>query len=51
MGIDVDYLAGKEAIDDLDKLFKDQNHGERCDMADEIIEFVDKMKSKYKKDE
>lgn len=47
MGMDVDYLAGKQAIDELEKLFSDQPHGEREQIADEIIDFVDKMKDKW----
>lgn len=45
--MDVDYIAGKQAIEDLNKLFIDQEHGEREEIADEIIEFVEKMKIKY----
>ena len=48
MGMDVDYLAGKRAIDELETLFNDQEHGKRGRLADEIIEFVEKMKMKWK---
>lgn len=47
MGMDLDYIAGKQAIEDLEKLFDDQEHGEREEIADDIIEFVEKMKVKY----
>lgn len=47
MGMDVDYIAGKQAIEELEKLFSDQQHGEREEIADEIIDFVEKMKIKY----
>jgi hypothetical protein len=47
MGLDVDYIAGKQAIEELEKLFSDQQHGERKEIADEIIEFVEKMKVKW----
>jgi hypothetical protein len=47
MGMDIDYIAGKQAIEELEKLFSDQEHGEREEIADEIIEFVEKMKVKY----
>lgn len=47
MGLDVDYVAGKQAIEKLEKLFSDQGHGERQELADDIIEFVEKMKVKY----
>lgn len=51
MGMDVDYIAGKQAIDKLEKLFGDLQHGERNEFADEIIEFVENMNIKYKKDD
>ena len=47
MGMDLDYIAGKQAIEELEKLFSDQEHGEREEIADDIIEFVEKMKVKY----
>jgi len=47
MGMDVDYIAGKQAIEELEKLFSDQEHGEREEIADEIVDFVGKMKLKY----
>jgi hypothetical protein len=47
MGMDVDYIFGKQAIEELEKLFSHQNHGERGEIADDIIEFVEKMKDKY----
>ena len=45
--MDVDYIAGKQAIDELEKLLSDQEHGERKQIADDIIEFVEKMKVKH----
>lgn len=42
MGMDVDYIAGKEAIDVLEMLFNNQKHRERKEIADDIIEFVEK---------
>ena len=47
MGMDVDYIAGKDAIDKLDDAFKKLPHGERGDAADEIIEFAENFKKKY----
>ena len=44
--MDVDYIAAKEAIKELETLLSDQKHGEREDIADEIIDFVDKLKKK-----
>ena len=47
MGMDVDYIAGKQAIEELEKLFNGQEHGEREEIADDIIEFLENMKIKY----
>ena len=47
MPLDVDYIAGKQAIDKLHKLLSDQPHGEREEIADEIIELVDAMEKKW----
>lgn len=48
MGMDVDYIAGKQAIEELEKILGDKEHGKREEIADDIIEFVKKMKVKYK---
>lgn len=47
MPMDVDYIAAKDAIEELDKLLSDIPHGERQEIADEIIEFVENMKKKW----
>ena len=47
MGMDIDYIAAKKAIEDLEKLLNNKEHGEREEIADDIIEFVKKMKVKY----
>jgi hypothetical protein len=47
MGMDVDYIAGKQAIEELEELFSDRPHGKCEEFADEIIEFVDKMRVKW----
>ncbi len=47
MGLDVDYIAAHQSIEELEKLLSDEPHGEREKIADEIIEFVEKMKVKY----
>lgn len=47
MGLDVDYLAAKQAIEKLEKILSDQQHGKREKIADEIIEFVEKMRIKW----
>lgn len=49
MGLDVDYIAGKQAIDKLAKLLSDTNHGEREKVADDIIKMVYKLIKKYEK--
>lgn len=48
MGLDVDYIAGSQAIEKLEELLSDVEHGEREEIADDIIEFVDKISKKYK---
>ena len=45
--MDVDYIAAKQSIDELDALLMAQKHGEREEIADEIIEFVERMKEKW----
>lgn len=47
MGLDVDYIAGKRAVEELEILLSNQQHGEREVIADEIIEFVEHMKIKW----
>lgn len=49
MGLDIDFIAADNAINDLKKILSDIQHGEREKIADDIIEFVDKMAIKYKK--
>lgn len=49
MPMDVDYIAAKFAIDELNKLLSNTPHGEREGIADEIIEFVENMKRKWTK--
>lgn len=51
MGMDIDYLAAKQSLDKLQKLLEDQPHGEREQIADEIIAFVSKMEIKWKEKE
>lgn len=48
MPMDVDYIAGKEAIDKLSLLLSRIPHGEREAIADDIIEMVDALEAKYK---
>lgn len=47
MGLDVDYIAAKEAINELESIVNDMGHNEREDIADDIIKFVEDIKLKY----
>ena len=47
MPMDIDYVAAKQAIDELMYLLNQQPHGEREGIADEIIEFVEVMKERW----
>jgi len=52
MGMDVDFIVANEAIKELESLLMNQNHGEREEIADEIVDFVDfveRMKKKWGK--
>ena len=47
--MDLDYLAAKDSIEELEKMLTDTPHGEREEIADAIIELVEKFKKKWKK--
>lgn len=47
MPLDVDYIAAKNAIDDIEKTLSNVPHGEREKIADEIIEFAEQLIKKY----
>jgi hypothetical protein len=49
MGLDLDYVFANDAIDELKKIFGEIKHGERKEITDDIINFVDEMKKKYAK--
>jgi hypothetical protein len=51
MPLDVDYITAKQAIEELSKFLADQPHGEREQIADEIIEFVNYIRDRYTEDE
>jgi hypothetical protein len=51
MGLDVDYIAAKEAIKELEALLFKQGHGNREEIADDILNFTTQMKSKWNKEE
>ena len=48
MGMDVDYIAAKQAITELENILSDVEHGEREEIADDIIELVELIKKIYK---
>jgi hypothetical protein len=48
MGLDVDYVAASNSIEELEEILRDTPHGKREKIADDIIEFVEKLKKKYK---
>jgi len=48
MGLDVDYITAKQAIEKVQKTLSTQQHGEREEIADEIIEFAEKLEKKWK---
>lgn len=49
MPLDIDYLAGQQAIEKLQKILSSHPHGERAVIANDIIKLVDKIKVKYTK--
>jgi hypothetical protein len=51
MGLDVDAIAAKQAIDELEDILSNVPHGKREKIADEIIEFVESMAKKWKKED
>lgn len=50
MGLDVDYIAGKEALHDIEEILKDLPHGERQEITDKIIEFRDELQESTRSD-
>ncbi len=46
-GMDIDYIAAKQAIDLLIHILDKKEHGDRSEIADDIIDFVNRMKEKY----
>ena len=47
MGLDIDYIAAKEAIEKLKRILSLLEHGEREGIADDIEEFVGNMERKW----
>lgn len=48
MPLDVDYIAAKQAIEQLQELLSSMPHMKREQIADDIIELVDNLYLKYK---
>ena len=46
--MDVDYIFADQALDEIHDVLSELPHGERKEIADEIIKFAEKIKSKYK---
>lgn len=49
MGMDIDAVVANKSIEELRNLLLSMEHGRREKIADDIIEFTDKMKIKYYK--
>jgi hypothetical protein len=47
MGLDIDWVFANDAIDRLKKILGDKPHGERKEITDDIIKFVEEMEKKY----
>ena len=47
--MDLDYIAAKQALEQMEKLLMDQPHGEREKIADDIELFAEELEKKYKK--
>ena len=47
MGMDIEYIAGIQAIKELQVLFSDIGHGKHEDITNDIENFVGEMKRKY----
>ncbi len=46
--MDIDYIAAKQAIEELETILRDTPHGKREAIADDIIAAVKKIKTKHK---
>lgn len=49
MGMDVDFIVAKEAIEKIEEILFKMEHGEREAIADDIIEFSEKLEKKFGK--
>lgn len=51
MSLDVDYIAGAQALDDIGEVLSNTPHGEREEIADKIIAFAESLGVVYEKAE
>ena len=51
MPLDVDFVAADQALEKLREILSNQPHMKREGIADDIIEFVEKMEEKWPKKE
>jgi len=49
MGLDIDYLFGKNALEELEQILSNKKHGKRKKIANDICKFAEKMKAKHLK--
>jgi hypothetical protein len=47
MPLDVDAIAAQQALELLKEILSNQPHMQREELADDYIEFAEKMKEKY----
>ena len=47
MGMDVDAIVARQAIEKIGKVLLSVEHGEREEITDEIIEFSKKLEKKF----
>lgn len=49
--MDLDYMAAEQSIEDLKEILRSIKWGERTEIADDIIKFVNEMTIKYKQND
>lgn len=47
MGMDIDWVVANAKIKELESLLSSKPHGERKEIADDIINFVEQMQAKW----
>ena len=48
MGLDVDYIAGHTAVEEMEKMLSNTPHGKREAIADRLIEMAEMLKAELK---